>query len=123
MESTLKTELWSEFGATIDMFENAIAKCPDSLWDGEDKFWYKAFHTLFFLDYYLDTDPANFKTSEPFGMTEAEIDEIMPSRTFTKDELLAYVKHCRKKRVSWLQDLLTKHDGKMERSIQGLRNV
>ena len=97
MESTLKTELWSEFGAAIDMFENAIAKCPDSLWDGEEKFWYKAFHTLFFLDYYLDTDPANFKTSEPFGMTEAEIDEIMPSRTFTKDELLAYVKHCREK--------------------------
>jgi hypothetical protein len=97
MNDTLKTELWKQFGASIDMLENAIAKCPPELWNDERKFWYTAYHTLFFLDYYLDTNPDNFITPEPFGMTEMEIDEVMPERTFTKAELLSYVKHCRGK--------------------------
>jgi hypothetical protein len=97
MIENIKTDLWKQFGAAIDMFENAIAKCPDSIWDDERKFWYIAFHTLFFLDYYLDTNPGNFRVTKPLNMTEAEIDEIMPERTLTKEELLTYVKHCREK--------------------------
>lgn len=31
MNTTLKTELWKQFGAAINMFENAIAKCPAEL--------------------------------------------------------------------------------------------
>ncbi len=114
MESTYKTELWNEFGAAIDMFENAIVKCPEHLWTynystGKDtlnaghidevrsSYWYIAFHTLFFLDYYLESDPADFKMSETFNIKEEDIDEVMPDRIFTKDELLTYVKHCREK--------------------------
>lgn len=97
MNHTLKISLWKQFGASLDMFENAIVKCPESLWDDENRFWYIAYHTLFFLDYYLDEDPDNFKTPSPFSMTEAEIDEVMPERTYTKEETLAYVKHCREK--------------------------
>jgi uncharacterized damage-inducible protein DinB len=97
MNNTLQIELWKQFGAALDMFENAITKCPPELWDDDRKFWYTAFHTLFFLDYYLDTCADDFKTYGPLNMTEAEIDEIMPGRTLTKDELLVYLKHCREK--------------------------
>ena len=97
MNDTYKTELWKQFGSAIDMFENALEKCPESIWDDKRKFWYRAYHTLFFLDYYLDTDPDNFKTPEPFSMTETQIDEEMPERTYTKNELLMYVEHCREK--------------------------
>lgn len=97
MNDTFKVELWKQFGAAIDMFENAIAKCPAELWDDPRKFWYTAYHTLFFLDYYLDTNPATFITPEPFNMKEPEIDEVIPDTPFTQDELLTYVKHCREK--------------------------
>lgn len=95
MKTHYKNELWKQFGASIDMFENAITKCPHDIWDDGRKFWYIAYHTLFFLDYYLDTDPDNFMPPKPFTESETEIDEVMPERAYTKDELLSYVKHCR----------------------------
>ena len=97
MNDTIKTSFWKQYGAAIDMFENAVAKCPPEIWDDERKFWYIAYHTLFFLDYYLDKDPDNFTTPQPFNMNEMEIDEVMPKHPFTKKELLGYVEHCRKK--------------------------
>src|ERR1700722_19441412 len=62
-----KAVVWHQFGAAIEMLENAIRACPDAVWSDPSKkpewversvpgFWYVAFHTLFFLDYYL-SDP------------------------------------------------------------------
>ena len=96
-----KTELWKQFGAALDMFENAIAKAPESLWTynystGKDtlnakhidevrsSYWYIAFHTLFFTDYYLDMDPDNFKMPEPFNIKEEDIDEVMHLRAHAR---------------------------------------
>ena len=31
METTLRTALWQQFGATIDMLENALLACPSAL--------------------------------------------------------------------------------------------
>ena len=49
MDSSLKKIFWKQFGASIDMLENAIAACPGDLWDGEAKFWFTSYHTLFFF--------------------------------------------------------------------------
>jgi hypothetical protein len=52
VDAALKTSIWQQFGASIDMLENAIAACPESLWGDRSQnpeFWYVAFHTLFFL--------------------------------------------------------------------------
>ena len=35
------------------MLEQAIEACPNEFWNDEQEFWYKAYHTLFYLDYYL----------------------------------------------------------------------
>jgi hypothetical protein len=122
MENNFKTELWKQFGAAIDMFENAIAKCPDNLWTynystGSDtanathideirsSYWYIAFHTLFFTDYYLDMDPDSFKMPEPFTIKEEDIDEVMPEKIYTKEELLKYTSHCRSKLHELLKDM------------------
>ena len=32
MDPLLRTALWQQFGATIDMLENALEACPTSLW-------------------------------------------------------------------------------------------
>lgn len=95
MDISLKESLWRQFGASIDMLKNAITLCPTEFWDTEKKFWYNAYHCLFFLDYYLTLDPKNFSPPNPFSLSEFE--DRMPDRTYTKDEVLMYLKFCRKK--------------------------
>ncbi len=95
MANHIIAPLWSQFGASIDMLENAIIACPPNHWDTERKFWYNAYHTLFFLDYYLTLEPAAFAPPSPF--TDAEFGDELPERTYTKEELLDYLQKCREK--------------------------
>lgn len=103
MITEIKSSLWRQFGAAIDMFENAIAKCPPGIWDDDRQFWYIAYHTLFFLDLYLDKDPNNFMPPKPYTLSELDPEGVMPERTYTKDELLTYVHHCREKARKLIQ--------------------
>lgn len=96
MNTTHNTELWKQFGAAIDMFENALDKCPDSLWDGEEKFWYIAYHCLFWTDYYLDTEPQNFGPPAPFTLSEFD-EGTLPDTVYSKQQLLEYTRHCYEK--------------------------
>lgn len=79
------------------MLENAVADCPDTLWNDKSLFWYKAYHTIFFLDYYLSEDADKFKPPEPFTLSEFNPDVELPERVYTKPELLLYINYCRDK--------------------------
>ena len=95
-----RSAIRQQFHAAIDMLANAIEACPDSVWPGEGRgaFWYLAFHVLVFLDLYLSPEGEDqFHPPSPFGLTELEPKFVPPERTYRKDELLAYVEHCRKK--------------------------
>lgn len=70
MDQTFKNSLWSQFGASIDMPENAIKFCPYELWNFKLSFSGDAYHTLFFLDYYLTLDPVGFVPRSPFTHSE-----------------------------------------------------
>lgn len=93
MDQSLKESLWNQFGASIDMLENAIQLCPVEHWDTDKKFWYNAYHCLFFLDYYLTMEPVNFSPPAPF--TLSEFGDDLPERVYTKQELLSYLQVCR----------------------------
>jgi DinB superfamily len=95
MNLSINESLWKQFGACIDMLENAIVMCPDEWWDTEDRFWYSAYHCLFFLDYYLTPEPSTYVSPKPF--TNSEFEGRVPERTYTKAELLAYLKASRDK--------------------------
>jgi hypothetical protein len=100
VDAALKTSIWQQFGASIDMLENAIAACPESLWGDRSQnpeFWYVAFHTLFFLDFYLSDSEAGFVPPEPFTLDELDERGILPDRVYTKEELLIYLAHGREK--------------------------
>jgi len=97
MEDSFKTILWKQFGAAIDMLENAVAACPDTLWNDGSQFWYNAYHTIFFMDYYLTEDPDNFFPPEPYTLSEFDSEGALPERAYDKNELLAYIKFCREK--------------------------
>lgn len=100
MDDNLRSILWRQFGAAIDMLENAIRACPDKVWGdrpGWHEFWYLASHTLFWLDYYLTDSPEGFSPPAPFGLEELDPAGVLPPRVYTKEELLRYLEHGREK--------------------------
>ena len=97
MDRSLKVTLWRQFGASIDMLENAIKQCPPELWDTEKLFWYNAYHCLFWLDYYLTLQPDTFSPPQPYTLSEFDASGTMPDSTYSKEQLLAYLGHCREK--------------------------
>lgn len=108
MDSTGKAMLWSQFGASIDMLENAIRTCPDELWRDRTQrpeFWYVAFHTLFFLDLYLSGTTEGFAPPPPFTLDELDPAGILPERVYAKGEILAYLDHGRAKGRATIAEL------------------
>ena len=100
MNSVIKTIIGSQFGAAIDMLENAISACPDLLWSDRSRkpeFWYVVFHTLFFLDCYLSDSLEEFTPPPPFTRDELDPAGILPERVYSKEELHTYLEHGRKK--------------------------
>ena len=100
MLEVLKPLLWQQFGAAIQMLENAIVTCPEEVWATDKRefdFWYNAYHTIFWLDYYLSDSSEAFQPTEPFGVTDLDPSGLLPERVFTRAELLAYLGLARQK--------------------------
>jgi hypothetical protein len=108
MDVVWKVALGSQFGATIDMFGNALCACPDELWTAHmwkdpamkpefSDFWYVAYHTLFWLDLYLSGAVEGFVPPTPYTLDELDPRGVLPDRCYTRDELLTYLAHCRQK--------------------------
>jgi hypothetical protein len=103
MIDTVKESLWNQFGASIDMLENSILLWPDGYWESDKRFFYRAYHTLVFLDYYLTMTPSEFVPLLPFTLAEPGVelegllDDIVPDRIYSKGEMLGWVEVCRDK--------------------------
>ena len=96
----MKTIVWQQFGAAIDMLENAITACPKQVWGNRiefSEFWYITFHTLFYLDLYLSESDKGFMPPAPFTLDELDERGLLPDRVYTKKELLTYLAHGREK--------------------------
>lgn len=90
----------AQFGAALDMLENAIRACPDNLWGDATRnpqFWYLAYHTIFYVDVYLSKGDAGFAPPPPYTLSEFDPAGPMPDRVYSKDEMLAYLDHDRRK--------------------------
>jgi hypothetical protein len=101
-----KTIIWQQFGAAIDTLDDTLRACPDELWRGRlwetpaerpeySQFWYRVYHTLFWLDLYLTGAEEGFAPPAPFALIEMEEDDL-PERPYTKDELQSYLAYARK---------------------------
>jgi DinB superfamily len=110
MTEELKSMLWFQFGASMDMLENAIIACPENVWSGgsrtEFEFWYLVYHTLFWLDYYSSESPDRFAPPAPYTLSEFDPAGVYPDRVYKKAEMLAYLEYGREK-VRRLIDELT----------------
>ncbi len=108
METTWRGIVWQQFGAAIDMLENAMIACPDDVWRDSSRrpeFWYVAYHTLFFLDLYLSGSAEGFAPPPPFTLEELDPAGRRPERPFTKHELYAYLQHGREKGRTTINEL------------------
>ncbi len=120
MDSLWKTALWQQFGAAIDMLENALLACPASLWrerlwgNRSDPslppefaaFWYITYHCLFWLDLYLTgSREEEFVPPPPFTRAELDPAGALLERPYTREELHAYLLHLRKKCQATITEL------------------
>ena len=118
MNMTWKNIIWYQFGAAIDMLDNAIQACPDDLWQARlfpdqppefAEFLYVAYHTLFWLDFYLSETAEEYTPPTPFTLSEFEAG-LLPERVYSKAELRGYLAYGRSKcqtKLSTLTDLTT----------------
>ena len=103
MDSQWQTSLWLQFGAAIDMLDDALRGCPDALWrarvwdDPYAEFWNVAHHALFWLDYYLADAGEDVTPPVPFTLDELDPAGRLPDRPYTRDELHTYLAHGRRK--------------------------
>jgi hypothetical protein len=98
-DDSLRAAIGRQLGAAIDMLDNAMAACPDPIWDdgsGLHAFWYLAFHTLFWLDLYLAGSVEGFAPPSPFTLEELDPAGVIPGRPYAKAELHGYLTHCRR---------------------------
>lgn len=105
MDLLLKQILGQQFGAAIQMLDNAIVACPDTLWNTESRFWYMSYHTLFYLDYYSSLMPDEFLPPAPFTLSEFDSSGALPDRVYSKAELLTYLEFGRKKCLDLIASL------------------
>jgi DinB superfamily len=130
METSWSTALWRQFGAAIDMLENALVACPEALWTERlwrtppppefppqfAEFWYVTFHTLVWLDLYLSGVPEEaFAPPDPFAQGVLDSVEAQPQRPYTKEELRAYLASLRHKCHT---TLVTLTDEQARRSVE-----
>lgn len=109
MDAYLKTSVWQQFGAALDMLDDAIRLCPDSLWtaalwaDEDDprygQFWFISYHTLFWLDLFLTGSSEGFTPPAPF------IRGALPEKPYPKDAVYNYLKVCRHKAQTTIEGL------------------
>jgi uncharacterized damage-inducible protein DinB len=104
MDLNFRDVVWQQFGAAIDMLENAMKACPDEIWNDRSRnpqFWYVAFHTIFWLDLYLADSLETFTPPSPFTIAEIESEQV-PENPYTRAELQNYLEHGRQRCREWI---------------------
>jgi len=102
----ITTLLQSQYLAALAMLEEAVHKCPASIWDDaqdHNRFWRVAVHILFYTHLYLQENDASFVhwekhrgEAEMLGpiFFEGNRDPIV-AEPYTPDEILEYLNFCR----------------------------
>lgn len=113
MNGAWNESIWQQFGAAIDMLEMAVRACPqelwrESLWEGASpagaserreysEFWFVVYHTLKWLDLYLDGTAEGFAPPDYLQRYEKDEEGVLPRTPYTKEDLQTYLGECREK--------------------------
>lgn len=100
MAGDFRGVMLKQFEAGLCMLGDCVQKCPEAHWGrkvGKWPFWLVAYHTLCYVDLYLEKRKADWKPGPMHPKGFSELLEEVPSRKFSKDEVLGYVRTCRAK--------------------------
>lgn len=95
-----KIALESQFAASLDMLERAIAACPPALWDDaatpvERRFGYLAYHTVFWLDCYTYGREEGYAPPVPFTLGEWDPAGVYPDPLYSRAQVEGFLAHAR----------------------------
>lgn len=132
----------AQFNAALDMLEQTIDACPDSVWFDEsehNRFWQVAFHALFYVHLYAQPTLEEFEPWEHYrldyellGPPPWEPDkQLNPDNPYTKNEVRAYLAFCRdelaRRMVGLALDAPSSFDwlpfNKLELQVYSIRHV
>jgi hypothetical protein len=91
----------SQVLASLKMLEEAIIKCPESIWfdpSPKNRFWHVAYHAVFYTHLYLQPSESDFFPWEKHLEGIASLDDLQETpeiEPYTKDEVLWYLSFCR----------------------------
>ena len=101
-----KPVIISQYHAALAMLEQAILKCPDTLWDephDKNRFWHIAYHALFYTHLYLQVSEETF-TAWSKHRENYQFLGVLPwpphdrpqiGEAYNKEEVLEYLEVCR----------------------------
>ncbi len=110
MEEAIRNALKHQYVCLAQNLRDSIEACPDDSWSaerGSPPFHQIAYHTIFFLDWYSGDSPELFKAWERQAFA-AEGDQTLdnvPSKVFTKGELLDYLDASERKCLGIIENL------------------
>ena len=83
----IKQVIQSQYLAALEMLKQAVEGCPEDIWyNPDEKFrvWSKAYHTVFFVHFYLQDSEETFVEWEKHHDPDGD-------EPFTKQEVLEYL--------------------------------
>jgi hypothetical protein len=100
-----KTVIKAQYHAALKMLEEAVIKCPETVWDSSEqknRFWHIAYHALFYTHLYLQPSE---KTYRPWIKHREEYEFMGPppwapdkepsiGEAYNKDEILEFSAYC-----------------------------
>lgn len=120
--STIVEILRRQFEPTLEMLRRAIQECSDEVWDAKDEeapFWQQAYHTLFWLDFWLSDPDEGFEPPSFHGRDAvALVQTSCPS--FSREQIEGYLEEVYAK-CGKLLDGLTLDALDQESQISGKR--
>jgi len=102
---SMKPILKSQYRAALAMLEQAIDRCPETLWcvpDSPNPFWHVAYHALFCTHMYLQVDHDSFRPWE-HHREEYQFLGVVPweperrpaiGEPYSKAQVLEYLRFC-----------------------------
>jgi hypothetical protein len=96
----MKSEIVSQYRASLKMLMDAIRRCPEDLWVNEEymnAYWRIAYHALHYTDLYLAQNPGKFnpwrkyiKNYHMLGKKAYDGTPIETTEIYSKKDLLDY---------------------------------
>ncbi len=115
--------VWHQFGATLDMLDDALRVCPNALWTERlwstppnsefppdfASFWYLSYHTIRWVDLYLFGTEEGFSPPSEFSPIDLDMGAATSVQPYSRAMLRTYLSQVRQKCQSTLTEL-SDHD-------------